>query len=182
MKRALLTLLLCSTFASAEMSPAAVKHQIEEHGVNAFQAQVSESDWHSIIATKVAEGDAEWIAILPWFRALSNNEKTADLVEAAQRGLIRNPQAMLEALNSIDKMTPRGKVVHLDTDNICFGSIPDISKHSYLLFYAATKHALEEANNLAAKCLWVLDSVHDELMAEDRNGTKNWGTRAVPSY
>lgn len=182
MKSSLLALLLCSTFANAAISPAAVKHQIEEHGVNAFQAQVSESDWHDIIATKVAEGDAEWIAVLPWFRALSANEKTTSLVEAAQRGLIRNPQAMLEALNSIDKLTPEGKVEHLDTDNICFGSLPDMSKQSYLLFYAATKHALNDANKLAVKCLWVLDSVHDEIMADDRNGTMNWGTRSIPGY
>ncbi|MGB9095586.1 hypothetical protein [Erwinia sp.] len=182
MKKLLLSLCFCSAFACAEITPASVKDMIKGHGISAFQAQLNESDWYDIIVTKIAQGDADWIATIPWLKDIPDDKKKAALVESAQRGLIRNPKAMLHILSSIDMMTYAGKVESFDTDNICFGSLPGMSKKSYLLFYAATKHALSDVNNIAVKCRWVLESIHDEIMNDDRNGLMKWGTRSVPGY
>ena len=182
MKKIIIFLVIFSAGAPAEVTPATVKQQVEKHGPVTIQTFINDSAWYGIIVSKVGRGDAGWIATIPWLKEISDEARRTALIDAAQIGLIHNPKAMLEVLDSIDRMSEAGKTEFFDTDNICFGLLADISKSSYLRFYSATKKALSAEGESAKNCLKVLESVHDEILVDDRNGTIKWGIRPLPAY
>ena len=106
-----------------------------------------------------------------------NDEQSAQLVQAIGFALVKNPKAVLQSTDVMDKDKDT-LVQRFGTGAVCALPIDmDYTRDSTFHYYKLASDSLIEAGLLAKECLSIMQASMDEVNATDIQGHMNWGNK-----
>jgi len=177
----LLLFIFSSVSISSELTPEKIKLNVSRHGYQYLTHNISASYWHVVVIKNIADGNADWLAILPWLAEVSNSDRINSLMLATQLALVKKPLETLKITSKSNIKTAKNSN-SFDTSSICTGLFPWVTKKSYLNYYSSAHKSLLAAGEPAKKCLKELDDTYEEIIADAARGVLTWGINVIPGY